>query len=528
MRTIAGDADVLVLNQAISLVRYAGPYVACNSARKAGYRVKILEHFTVAEDIFDSVKAFCGPRTRYVVITTTFLYSYSSVSHGDQYLNGAKFSSWLRFKTANLNLWLDSEEAMREWLEGLRACLPAGTKICLAGERVNKLYQYYDYIPDDHPIKACVDLYFLGRDDDLLLNVLQGRSEGFEIRKRKFLVGHQSAAFKDRPIPTEVFGDEDDIGENEVLPIEISRGCAFNCAYCNYDKKTSNKLAEDRLRAQFEHYYDKFGCRTYYFTTDCFNDNIEFVRLFHRVATGLPFRIAWASYARPDLCVRYPETIDLMLESGAASNFYGIETMNREVGKRIGRGLPFDRALGVLEQLKRRSPTYWIKAFFMIGLPGETRESVLQTIEWLKSQTTVDSISAAVLDVEPYADDLKAMFDYASISTDPKRYGFSELRFMPDYYWRHDTMDLHEAQELGVQWVNATKSNPHMARVHSLAYSELQLLGIGPDQARDYMKPQRGKIRDLSAEYLQGYFDRLGTGARVSPIDGRDYWAWRM
>ena len=245
--------------------------------------MKVIEYFTAAEELFELLQAACSEQTRYLVISTTFLYNRTSVHHDNYVVHNVRFSSWTRFKSANLNLWLDSEDELREWFERLKACLPGGTKICLAGERVNKIFQYYDYIEPSHPIRACVDLYLTGRDDDLLLNILSNRTECFEVRKGRFVVGRKSGGFKNSPIPTMPFRCEDDVGENEVLPVEISRGCAFNCAYCNYDKKTVNKLSYDQLRSQFEHSQAQFGCSKYYFTTECFSDNLDFVKLFHRV-----------------------------------------------------------------------------------------------------------------------------------------------------------------------------------------------------------------------------------------------------
>lgn len=501
--------DAVVLTQSSSLIRYAGPYVAIASAREAGYRIKVVEFFTLFSGLLQYLKAVTSHRTRYLIISTTFLYNRHSIHHKGFDIKGARRIGWERFRNSNLNLWLDSDEELDQWFRDVKAILPPGTRVCLAGERVNKIFQYFEIIPENHPLKRHVDLFLMGRDDDLLRSILSDRSDCYQVRKGRFLIGNQAGQFKTRPVPTNVFSTDDDIAENEVLPIEISRGCAFNCAYCNYDKRTVNKAEQARLREQFVSYHDRFGCNRYHFTTDCFNDNMDFVRAFHKTANSLPFRLEWAAYARPDLCVRHPEIIDLMLESGAVSNFFGIETINHRIGKSVGRGVSFDDTLRVFEQFKTKSANHWIKGFFIIGLPNETRESLVSAAKWIETQTLVDAVDAQVLDVEPYADDLKKLADFSAFSSNPGRYGFLELRFEPDYYWRHETLDLYEAYEIQSIWNRATENNPYIAQSTQLSFMEQLMLGVEHSQAAASLRTPRLERKQMHKAHIADYFRRL-------------------
>ena len=492
--------DVVILSESYAIVRYAGPYVAAKSARDAGYKIKILDHITKHPDLIEYTRPHISPKTKLVVISTTFLYSNA--------VNRA--AGWDLFSQFNLNFHFANSDELREFFANLRKLLPANCKIALAGERVNKIYNFYQIIDDDHPLKQDVDLYFLGRDDNVLLNFLEGKN--YETRFDKFVLGSQSDRFKLETPPTMIYtADDCIIDEHESLTIEISRGCAFNCKYCNYDKKTVNKLEKDVLRDQFLKYYDLYGTTNYNFTTDCFNDNIQFVNYFYEMTQSLPFKIKWSGYARPDLCVRYPEVVDMMIESGAISNFYGVETLNRDVGKKIGRGLDFERILEVFSRFKKLSPDYFIKAFFIIGLPGENTDTIRHAIDWIGKQEIIDAASAQTLELEPTFDDVNLLMDISEFSTSPDKYGFKEVRFNPDQYWRHDTMDKYEADQLLVHWNKAAESNKFMANTSAMSIAELQSFKLNNHKFKEVIqkKHQFDLLLKIGNSYRKKYFNKI-------------------
>ena len=501
----------MILSESYAVVRYAGPYVAARSARAAGYKVKILDHISKHPDLIEYARPHISSKTKLVVISTTFLYNFKNHLDATDRAIG-----WDLFEHYNLNLHFGNQEQLGDFFNKLRKLMPTGCKLALAGERVNKVYNYYQLINNDHPIKELVDVYFLGRDDDCLLNYLEDKN--YDTKFDKFIVGNASAGFKFASPPTMIYTPDDCIvDEHESLTIEISRGCAFNCKYCNYDKKTVNKLEKDVLRDQFLKYYDLYGTTNYNFTTDCFNDNIEFVRYFYEMTQSLPFKIQWSSYARPDLCARYPEVVDMMIESGAVSNFYGVETLNREVGKKIGRGLDFERILEVFSRFKKLSPDYFIKAFFIIGLPGETHNTIQHAINWIGSQQIIDSASVQTLELEPTFDDVNLLMDISEFSTSPEKYGFEEVSFNPVHYWRHSTMDKTEADNLQLQWNTAQEKNTYMTSGDGMIIAELQGLRVADKFKNIIQKRQLDLMVKIKDQYRNKYYNKINNSAGALP-----------
>ena len=483
--------DAVILSHSLVMSRYAGPYVAANSARKAGYQVKVLDYFLHHDNIEEYIKPHVGPNTKLLAISSTFIYRKTKDRH-----------TWYNILMDEMTcLHCDSKEQLKEWFASIRKVIPKDCKIAIAGERVNRIYEYWPYIPEDHPLKTSVDLYFLGRDDDALYKFL---SDNYRLRKEKFIFDNQSNFFATADIPNQIYTDKDCIIPQEVLSIEISRGCAFNCKYCNYDKATVNKKQMQAIENDFNYYYEKFGVSKYHFTTECFNDNIGFVREFHNLTKRLDYKLNWVSYARPDLCWKYPEVPELMLESGAIANFYGVETMNHEAAKFSGRGLHFDKIMKVFEKFKSLDPNYMIHAFFIIGLPKDTIKSIISFGEWISKQNIIDSAKFEVLGIMPLMTDAVKLWHNAEYAVDPKKYGFNEVRFYPDFYWKHDTMNHVQAVRLYNYIQDKCKENPYLT---GPVLDIVNLMAEGIDRS-DY-KNKSTFNNDIQEKILTEYFDRI-------------------
>jgi hypothetical protein len=344
----------------------------------------------------------------------------------------------------------------------------------LGGERLNWIYKFdARAIPDNYALKQA-DLCVLGR-VDLFIGDLIKRFISNNLGEHKLHISrkndidfyipppHLSYSHHKHDIPNSTFGVEDAVLPGEWLPFENARGCAFDCKYCNYDKGHSQKKSMEKTREEFLHNYVLHGTTGYSFTCECFNDDYEYVRDFHAMVKTLPFQLEWNGYARFDLSHKYSDLAELTVDSGGRSLIIGVETLNWEVGKKVGRGLKPERLLQLAEQYKHAGEYLGgihLKGCFIIGLPGETIESQTSTNEFIKHQTYFNAVLGNVLEVMPYEEDLSNVFDFSGMNVNPKKYGFEELTFDP-YYWRHKTMDVYEAIDMNYQFNESNKQNPY-------------------------------------------------------------------
>jgi radical SAM superfamily enzyme YgiQ (UPF0313 family) len=237
--------------------------------------------------------------------------------------------------------------------------------------------------------------------------------------------------------------DIDCILPGETLPIEISRGCIFKCTFCAYPlngKKKFDYLRDPELiKQELIYNYENFGTTNYFFTDDTFNDSTLKLERLHKVITELPFKIKFVTYLRLDLLYAHKEQIQLLKEMGLGSAFFGIETLNHQSGKTIGKGMNPNI---VKEFLLDLYYNHWqelipITCSFIVGLPWETKESVVNTREWCKTTPLNDLWFPLYIGTDSH---YKSEFD-----SNYEKYGY---QLDIDGEWLSETMTQAQALEI--------------------------------------------------------------------------------
>lgn len=240
---------------------------------------------------------------------------------------------------------------------------------------------------------------------------------------------------------------EDCILENETLPIEISRGCIFKCSFCSYPlngKKKFDYLREpSRVRDELIANYEKFGTTNYFFSDDTFNDSTIKLEGLHKVFTSLPFKLKFVTYLRIDLLHAHREQIDLLYEMGLGSAFMGIETFNHEAAKSIGKGMHPDKIKDMLEELyyDRWKEEVSFTCSLIVGLPGETRETLYNTFEWMKKHPFNDMWFPLRLGVGTYWQ--------SEFEKNYSKYGYT---LDSDGNWDNGTMTYQQARDIAQEF----------------------------------------------------------------------------
>lgn len=218
------------------------------------------------------------------------------------------------------------------------------------------------------------------------------------------------------------FTDQDIILEGETLPIEISRGCIFKCAFCSFPLNGKNKLDYIRnpklIAEEMKYNYDKFGTVNYLFTDDTFNDTTHKVKSLHDEIAKLPFKINFITYLRLDLLYAHREQIPLLKDMGLKVAAFGIETFHPQAGKAIGKSMSADKTKQFLDDLQNK---YWlgdvrIHCHMLAGLPHEPMSSVYDSVDWLHSKQF--STLYGSFDIHEKSE------DKSKIAANPEAYGY--------------------------------------------------------------------------------------------------------
>jgi radical SAM superfamily enzyme YgiQ (UPF0313 family) len=254
----------------------------------------------------------------------------------------------------------------------------------------------------------------------------------------------------------------DYIGSREVLSLETARGCIFKCAFCDFPgigkKKLDYLRDRDEIVCELLKNYQDNGTTNYFIVEDTINDSDAKCEMLAEIASILPFKLNLMGYMRADLLVSRPKNLDYLMQAGFKSMHFGIETFNEAAGKIIGKGMPADRLKEGLIDIKRRYPELHTTSTFIVGLPHETPDEILKTLDWLIESKALDFWSFNPLIIpkkdptvhHSYFTDNYMLYGYTNMSTEELQRRQTELegttfglKFWKNIiYWKNKNFDF--------------------------------------------------------------------------------------
>lgn len=167
---------------------------------------------------------------------------------------------------------------------------------------------------------------------------------------------------------------------NLFATIVTSRGCPYKCRYCKtpleppYRYKDAYNVIEE-----VEYLVDKIGIKGLQFWDDNFTLNkkraISICKLMEK------YRLRWSINTRPDLVDM--EILGHLKDAGCSSIFYGIESSNNRILKKIWRDIPLftiKRAFNLTKRVGIKTVSGCI-----IGLPYDNEKQILKNIDFIKN-----------------------------------------------------------------------------------------------------------------------------------------------
>jgi len=173
---------------------------------------------------------------------------------------------------------------------------------------------------------------------------------------------------------------KDNLGE--FVNVRTAISCPFSCSFCGFPQHAGQYQTSsvDELEKELIT-LDKIGTvKDVHFIDDTFNIPSQRFKEILRMMIKNKFRFNWHSYFRCQYADR--EIVELMSRSGCKGVFLGIESGNNQVLKNMNKASDTDKYLKGIELLKE----YGIVTFgsFIIGFPGETNETVRDTIDFIE------------------------------------------------------------------------------------------------------------------------------------------------
>jgi radical SAM superfamily enzyme YgiQ (UPF0313 family) len=250
-----------------------------------------------------------------------------------------------------------------------------------------------------------------------------------------------------------VFESNDGFLPHQPLPLEVSRGCIFRCSFCNHPFQGAKDYDSyirtvDSLARELKRNYELFGTTRYSLMDDTFNDSIEKLeRLARAIEKSKIPSFEFMSYIKPELLVTKPEMIPMLKNLGFASGFAGIESLQKTARRTIKKGMDVDRVLDAIAELRAISGGT-IHASFIVGLPGDSKEDIHKTSEFLLKNTDQYFNSWVFHPLGIYYD--RNFKGFTEIDKNPEKFGYRIINKKPESFanWENDFMSVSEAREL--------------------------------------------------------------------------------
>lgn len=159
-----------------------------------------------------------------------------------------------------------------------------------------------------------------------------------------------------------------------------SVGCPFKCRFCVISKIPYRQRDPRSVIDEIEECYKKHGIREIdFFDGALFVDKDRIIKICREIRKR-KIKIDWSCRSRVDLVDE--GLLKEAAESGCRRIFYGIESASQEILENINKKVRLDQ----IEQAITLTRKYAIQplGFFMVGNPGETKETVNESIRFAK------------------------------------------------------------------------------------------------------------------------------------------------
>lgn len=185
--------------------------------------------------------------------------------------------------------------------------------------------------------------------------------------------------------------------------LETSRGCPYRCKFCDksvWGNKWAGKSAED-IAKEMSYLYEKFNINKFHMVDDLFIYSRERVFELCKLLSPLSTKIAWYCNTRANLVDK--KLFTALRDAGCRVASMGIESGSQKILKNVRKG--FSPEMVAKAVADAGEVGLEVHGNFVIGLPGEDKESLAETycfIKKLNLQSITFSIATPFPNTELY------------------------------------------------------------------------------------------------------------------------------
>jgi radical SAM superfamily enzyme YgiQ (UPF0313 family) len=258
-------------------------------------------------------------------------------------------------------------------------------------------------VPEEVMDFSCFDIGVIGEGEETIVELIQALVEKGNLEKvagvvfrqgrkivktkpRGFIKDLDKLPFPARHLMPPLFSYHPTPATYKKFPVGTvitSRGCPYQCTFC-FRGVFGNQLrfrSPESVVAEMEVLISQFGAKEIRLWDDTFNVNPERVKAICQLIIKRGLKFPWTCLGRVDRVDH--QMLKLMKKAGCWQISYGIESGNEEILVSIKKGITkkmVREAIGATYKAGIQS-----LGFFIVGLPGDTEETMKETIEFAKS-----------------------------------------------------------------------------------------------------------------------------------------------
>ncbi len=202
-------------------------------------------------------------------------------------------------------------------------------------------------------------------------------------------------------------------GAKITLPMESSRGCPFACTFCDIRRTQFRFRSPELIVDEMERWVEQ-GISSFFFVDDNVTVNKKrALKLFNTIADrglNVEFKVS----SRIDGLS--PELMEAMVRAGVSRVSLGIESTKQKYLDYMQKETTVPQIVDCLAQA--RAVGLPVFAFMMLGLPGQTKQEMLEEADFLKRHK-VDYASFSVMTVYPKTELYRRATEAGQLRDDP-------------------------------------------------------------------------------------------------------------
>jgi len=261
-----------------------------------------------------------------------------------------------------------------------------------------------------------------------------------------------------------------------------SRGCPYRCTFCLWPGTMVGRDFRSRdpeaVVNEMEYLVKEHGVDDIYFDDDTMTIDRERLLKICRLIQERDLKVHWISMGRVDTVDE--ELLTEMRKAGCDNLYLGVESGSEEILKRLKKGITLDQVVKAFRTARKAGIK--TQAFFMMGGPGETRDTLKETIDFA---VRLDPDNAQFAAAVPYPG--TEMYEEAL------RKGYLRAQTWEDYAARDIVLETETLSRLDLEKARLEAYRRFYLRPRFMARTALRLTNV-----REVRRVWRGTLSIVS------------------------------